>query len=272
MNTIKPYLLPILCIGSFIVCFYPGLKVLVFKWSLSEDYTHAYFVVPIIVYMIWEKRDVLNRYNSSVLGLILVLLSIGAYIISLQIRVPAVMILTTIGFAISCLIYIGGINILKDLFIPILLLIFIIPIPLQILTILTGKLQLWVSDISTNIIHLLSIPLYQEGNVLHLAERSFQVVDACSGIRSLIAMTTLSLIMGYYTLIRKRLMAMLFIFSIPVAIVVNLIRVSSMVIVFHYFKIDLIRGNPHTIAGSLLFALGFIFLFAFQRMLERWEK
>ncbi len=78
--------------------------------------------------------------------------------------------------------------------------------------------------------------------------------------------------MGYYTLIRKRLMAMLFIFSIPVAIVVNLIRVSSMVIVFHYFKIDLTHGNPHTIAGLLLFALGLIFLFAFQRMLERWEK
>ena len=245
---------------------------LVFKWSLSEDYTHAYFVVPVIVYMIWEERDILNRYSSSVWGLMLVLLSIGAYIISLQIRVPAVMILTTIGFAISCLIYIGGIHILKDLFIPILLLIFIIPIPLQILTILTGKLQLLVSDISTNIIHLLSIPLYQEGNVLHLAEESFQVVHACSSIRSLISMTTLSLILGYYTLTRKRLMAILFIFSIPVAIVVNLIRISSMVIVFHYFKIDLTHGNPHTFAGILLFVIGLLFLVAFQRMLKRWEK
>ncbi len=272
MNTIKPYFIPILCIGVFIICFYPGLKMLVHKWSISEDYAHAFFMVPIIIYMIWQKREVLTIHKPSVTGLMLVFFSIAGYLVSLQISVPAAMIVTTIASAIACLVYIGGLSIFKDLTIPLLLMILIIPIPLQLLVVITGKLQLLVSDVSADIIHLLSIPLYQEGNVLQLANKSFQVVDACSGIRSLISMTTLSLIISYFNLIRKRSMVLLFIFSIPVALIVNLARVVSMVAVFHYFKIDLVQGNPHTIAGLLLFCLGFILLLAFQRILERWER
>ncbi len=272
MNAVKPYFLPVLVIGSFIVCFYPGLKMLLYKWSTSEDYAHAFFIVPIISYIIWQKRDVLTKNKSSVLGLILVFLSIAGYLVSLHIRVPSVMIITTVAFSISCLIYIGGINILKDLAIPILLMILIIPIPLQILTVVTGKLQLWVSDVSADIIQLFSIPVYKEGNVLYLFNKTFQVVDACSGIRSLISMTTLSLVISYFTFTRKHLMTMLFIFSIPIALFINLVRVSGMVMVFHYFNLDITDGNPHTIAGLLLFTFGLLLLFAFQRILERWEK
>ena len=272
MNAVKPYFLPILCIVAFLISFYPGLKMLIYKWSISEDYSHAFFMVPIIAYMIWQKRDVLTRYQSSIAGLILVFFSLAGYLVSLKIRVPAAMTITTIAFVISCLFYVGGINLLKDLIVPVLLLIMIIPIPLQLLTVFTGKLQLFVSDVSTQIIHLLGIPLYQEGNVLHIPERSFQVVEACSGIRSLISMTTLSLVVSYFTLSRRRSTIMLFIISIPIALLVNLVRLSSMVAVFYYFKIDITEGTPHTIAGIFLFAFGLILLFVFQRILERWEK
>ena len=76
INVLKPYFLPILCIGAFIACFYSGLKMLLYKWSISEDYDHVFFIVPIIGYMIWQKRDTLIRYKSSAAGLILVFLSI----------------------------------------------------------------------------------------------------------------------------------------------------------------------------------------------------
>ena len=270
-NVLKPYFLPILCIGAFIACFYPGLKMLLYKWSISEDYTHAFFIVPIIFYMIWQKKDVLTRYESSIIGFILVFLSIAGYLVSLQIRVPAVMIVTTIAFAISCLIYIGGISVLKDLAIPVFLMILIIPIPLQFLTVVTGKLQLWVSDTGAEILQL-SIPVFQEGNMLHTPDRSFEVIEACSGIRSLISMATTSLILSYYTLVRNRSIIMLFALSVPIALFLNLLRIYSMVMVFYYFNIDITVGTPHTIAGLFLFGFGLVLLFIFQKILARWER
>jgi exosortase len=148
----------------------------------------------------------------------------------------------------------------------------LIPIPNQVLAMMTASLQLWISDMSTNISHLFSVPLYQEGNVLHLADRSFQVVDACSGIRSLISMSTLSLIFGYFMLSTRTGVLLLFILSIPVAIVINLLRVTSMVLAYHFFSLDLTTGSVHTFAGLVLFAIGLGLLFSFQRMLELWEK
>ncbi len=271
-QSVKSYFLPLICVGIFAACFYPALEILVYKWSISEDYTHAFFVVPIIVYMIWQKRYVLSQNESSGIGLLLVVSFSCVYLLSLQIHVPAAMILATVMFVISCFVYIAGFKILTDLTIPIILIILIVPIPLQLLTIITGTLQLWVSETATSLIRFFAIPIFREGNVLHIAERSFQVVEACSGIRSLISMTTLSLIIGYFTLTRKRSLWMLFIVSIPIALIVNVVRVVCMVVAYHFFKLDITVGTSHTIAGLLLFGFGLVLLFAFQRVFEVWEQ
>lgn len=221
--------------------------------------------------MIWQKRDVFGKYSSSVLGLSLVMLCAVGYILSIQIRVPAVMILTMVMFVIACLIYLGSFSILNEIPIPILLIILIIPIPLQLMTVITGVLQLWVSETATFLIRVLSIPIYREGNVLIIVERSFQVVDACSGVRSLISLTTLSLILGYFSFTRKISFLLLFIVSIPVALFVNVLRVVSMVALYHFFKVDITTGAPHTIAGLLLFGIGLLVLLIFQRVFEEWE-
>lgn len=255
-----------------IVVFYPAIVILVEKWQASEDYAHAFFVIPIIGYMIWTKRDALEReIEGSSAGLGLLIFSILSYLLALKIQIPTLIFLTMVSVIVSSLIYLSGVRALKDLAIPILLLILVIPIPNQVLSMVTASLQLWVSDISSYLVRLLSVPIYQEGNILHIPDRSFQVVDACSGIRSLISMTTLSLIISYFSLFSKTGYILLFIISIPVAIVINLIRVVSMVLAYHFFKLDLTAGALHTISGLLLFSIGLLLLFTFQKILELWE-
>lgn len=267
----KTVILLTVTITLFIVSFYTGINALAFKWSISEDYTHSYFVVPIIGYMLWQKREVFQQYNTSVIGLVGVLCSAVGYLVALQIGVPAVTILTTVAFLISSIIFLGGLKAIGELSIPILLLLLIIPIPLQLMTSITGSLQLWVSKVSAQIIWYMSIPLYREGNVLEVVGKVFQVVDACSGIRSLISMTTLSLIVAYFSLTFKRSYLLLFLFAIVVALLVNVARVVSMVVVYHYAKIDITHGTAHTAGGLLLFGFGLVLLFIFQRVLESWE-
>ncbi len=266
------YTLLITLAGTAIAVFYPSIIMLIGKWQSSEDYAHAFFVIPIIGYMFWMKKDLLQKgKGGSTTGLILLIGSILSYLLALKIQIPTLIFLTMISVLVSGLVYLSGFRILWDLVIPILILFMVIPVPIQILSMLTASLQLWISEVSSDMIRLLSVPLYQEGNVLNIPGRSFQVVDACSGIRSLISMTTLSLIISYFSLSTRTGFLLLFILSIPVAIIINLLRVVSMVLVYYFFNIDLTTGTPHTIVGLFLFALGLIMLFAFQRILELWE-
>ena len=272
MQQIKPYILPVAVLVLFGVSYYPAFDSLITKWSASDDYTHAFFTVPVVAYMIWLQRSLLvESKGQPVIGLILIGLSVFLYLVSLQLQIPTITFIATVFTVVSALIYFAGFRVLKEMAIPILLLFMVIPIPNQLLSIVTASLQLKVSHASEIIIQLLSVPLFREGNVLQIPGKTFQVVEACSGIRSLISMTTLSLIIGYFTLNKGWSIFMLLLFSIPVAIFVNIVRVVSLVLVYYYFKIDITFGTWHTVSGMLLFILGLVMLFSFQRILEYWE-
>ncbi|MBW2660286.1 MAG: exosortase/archaeosortase family protein [Deltaproteobacteria bacterium] len=272
MQQIKPYILPSIVLLLFTAGYYPAFDSLITKWSASDDYTHAFFTVPVVAYMIWLQRDLLAESKGRpVIGLVLIILSIFLYLVSLQLQIPTITFIATVLTVISILIYFAGFRVLKEMAIPILLLFMVIPIPNQLLSMITASLQLKVSQASETIIQLFSVPLFREGNVLQIPGKTFQVVQACSGIRSLISMTTLSLIIGYFTLTRGRSILFLFLFSIPVAVVINIVRVISLVLIYYYFKIDITSGTWHTISGLLLFVLGLVLLFSFQRILEYWE-
>ena len=272
MQQLKPYILPAIVLLLFGVSYYPAFDGLVSKWSASDDYTHAFFTVPVVAYMIWLQRSLLvESCGRPLIGIVLIVLSVLLYLVSLQLQIPTITSVATVFTVISGLIYFGGFRVLKEMAIPILLLFMVIPVPNQLLSMITASLQLKVSQASETIVQLFSVPLFREGNILQIPGKTFQVVDACSGIRSLISMTTLSLIIGYFTLTRGRSILFLLLFSIPVAVVINIVRVISLVLVYYYFKIDITSGTWHTVSGLLLFSLGLVMLFSFQRILEYWE-
>jgi exosortase len=98
------------------------------------------------------------------------------------------------------------------------------------------------------------------------------VVEACSGLRSVITLLTLSVVMGYFLLTRVSSKLLLVAASIPIAIFVNLIRVVAIVLLFHFFGLDLYEGTLHTVTGLLIFLIALATLFMLQRILERWEQ
>ncbi len=272
MHIIRPYILPLFTLTLFTIAFYPAFSQLAGKWYASDDYTHAFFTVPIIIYMVWRKRRQLadSRGNFAA-GLVLCTFSLCFYLLSLQIKVPTIIFFATACTIISSVVLFSGFKALRLLAVPLLLLLMIIPIPNQLFSMVTATLQLKVSAVSEIIISALAVPIFREGNVLHAPGKTFQVVEACSGIRSLISMTTLSLIIGHFTLKRGRSTGILFLFSIPIALLINVVRVVVLVAVYHYWGIDLSVGTPHTVFGVLLFMLGLAALFLIQRILEKWE-
>jgi len=271
----RSILLYSLLAGLFVAAFYPALELLAAKWSESEDYTHAFFIVPVIGYIIWQKRDLFSTARgasgATILGGVLACLTMAGYILSLQIQVPTIIFLSMAFFVVSVLIYFAGVGGVVKLAVPIVLLFMIIPIPNQLMSSLTASLQLKISEMSEVILRLVGVPLFREGNVIEVSGMSFAIVEACSGIRSLISMTTLSVLISYFTLSRWWSFCILFLISIPIALFINLIRVVAMVLVYHYFKIDITTGTVHTVSGLVIFIIGLVLLFLVQRVLESWE-
>mgnify|MGYP001551949907 CR=1 FL=1 len=156
-------MLPVTALVLFVIAYWPAIDLFVDKWSGSDDYTHAFFTVPIAAYMIWLKREsLLLPAGRPLIGLAFSLVAILFYLFSLQIQVPTIIFLATVITIVSMMICFGGFSIITICAIPILLLFMVIPIPNQLLSMATGVLQLKVSEVSEIIIRMFSQRSWQE--------------------------------------------------------------------------------------------------------------
>lgn len=264
----------LLLLFSFIFAFFPTLKGLVNLWNSSDDYSHGFFILPISLYIIWTKKEKLTELPivSNNYGLAIVVFSLLVYLFSKFAGIMTLVTFSIIPLACGVVITLFGFPIFKECIFPLTFLVFMMPIPSQFYAAITNPLQLFVSTISTWVASLLNIPIFREGNVIHLPDRTLEVVQACSGLRSLLSLLTLTAIYGYLTLSSNGLRTILFISGIPAAILVNIIRVFIMISAFHYFNFDLATGSIHTIFGTILFVLAIGIVAATKGVLAFWDK
>src|ERR1019366_7587568 len=120
------------------------------------------------------------------------------------------------------------------------------------------------SSAAENAIGMLQIPVIREGNVLELAEQKLNVVEACSGIRSLLTLTFLSLVYGYFLEKRTWLRVVLFFATIPIAIIANAGRVTLTGVIAN-FKPELAEGLFHEAQGWVIFMVALVILIALHQ-------
>ena len=259
---------------SFVVAYLPVLQRLVSVWNSSEEYSHGFFIIPISLYIMWGKKDVLATVpmRPSLWGGVLIAVSLLFYMLSHMAEILTLAPITMISCVAGIVIFCFGFPLFNALSFPICFLFFMIPIPSQIYAALTVPLQLFVTKVSVGIGGLWGIPIYREGNVIHIPDHTLQVVAACSGLRSMIALLTLSAIFGYITLRSNLLRVILFFSGVPVAIFVNIIRVFLMIAAFYYFNYDLAEGSVHTAFGMGIFVLALVTIVLIKGVLAIWEK
>ncbi len=266
--------LTVVLFAFFVLAYFPVWKRLVLAWSSSDEYSHGFFIVPICIYILWRKKEILAEIpgRPSSWGLGLVILSLLLYLLAHFAEIVTLASFSMVLLLAGIIIYLYGFLMLKQLLFPLFLLLFMIPIPAQIYSSLTIPLQLFVTKVSVLIGTLLGVPAYREGNVIHLPNRTMQVVQACSGLRSMISLLTLSAILGYFTLKSNFLRTILFFSGIPAAIVVNIIRVLLLIAAFYYLNYDLTSGPTHTVFGMTIFILALLLIIIFKRTLSIWDK
>ena len=246
-----------------LACYAPVLGSLVKQWSTDPDMGHGFFVPVIAGYIIWQKRNELlaiqpqpNWWGLAVVMIGAVQLIVGTLGVELFLsRTSFVIVL------IGAVWLLGGNLILKKLAFPLFLLFFMVPIDAVIYNQITFPLQLLASRLADGALTLMAVPVLREGNILELPNQRLSVVEACSGIRSLLSLTFLSLVYGYFFERKTWIRVVLFLSTVPIAIVANSSRVT-ITGVLTQVKPDAAEGFFHEAEGWVIFmvALGILIL------------
>ena len=246
-----------------LLLFAPVIYQLIHLWSNSDDYSHGFFVIPIAVFMVWQNRQHILTLPVKSLwaGFPIFLIGIIIYYICFVIRFHTLMNLSMILIILALFFFLSGWQITRAVFFPILFLLFMLPIPSAYYILLTNPLKLMITNISATIIGFMGIPVFQEGNLLFFANTHLEVAEACSGVRSLYSYLMLGCL---FAMLSKQLSKkiILILSTVPLAILVNIMRVTGTGILASYYGPKVAQGFFHEFTGFFLFAIGLILLFA----------
>lgn len=250
-----------------LACYAPVLSRLVRQWSTDDDMSHGFFVPLISAFIVWQRREELMAIKPRPNWWGLAVVFYGAFQL-LMATLGAELSLARSAFVITLIGMVwllGGTLMLRELAFPLFLLFFMVPIPAVIYNRITFPLQILASQLADGALTVLSVPVLREGNILELPNQRLSVVEACSGIRSLLSLTFLALVYGYFFERRWWLRVTLFLATVPIAIVANGSRVT-LTGVLTQVKPELAEGFFHTASGWVIFMVALVILIAFHRL------
>ncbi len=253
-----------------IVCYFPVLRRLAAQWWSDADMGHGFFVPLVAGYIAWTQRKDLLAIEARPSWIGLAVIGWGALQLYAA-TLGAELFLARTAFVISLagvVLFLGGRPLLRKLAFPIALLLLMVPIPAILYNQITFPLQLFASRVAENTLSLLGIPVLREGNVLELASQRLSVVEACSGIRSLLTLTFLALVYAWFFDKKVWMRVALLAATVPIAIAANSARVTVTGIISE-FNPELAEGVFHTFEGWLIFMLALILLMVTHAVINR---
>lgn len=259
-------------IGLLLALIYlDGIKELIRIWGLKEEYSYGYLVPFVTIFFIWQKKEVLQEieFKGSWAGIALILFGILLYVVgelsTLYLIVQYSLLFVIYGLALSFM----GWKAFRIIFIPLLILWFMIPLPQFFLREISNQLQLISSSIGVYVIRLFGISVYLEGNVIDLGTYKLQVVEACNGLRYLFPLMTLGFIVAYLyqTKLWKRIV--LFLSTIPITILMNSFRIGAIGVMVEYWGNSMAQGFLHDFEGWVIFMACTVVLIAEMWVLNK---
>ena len=284
---------------SFAIAFaYATVLVKLFRdWWNDENYSHGLLIPFIIGYILWTQRDKLGRtsVNPTLLlgggAILFALFSLWAGVAGAELYTQR---LSLILLIIGITLYFWGFKLLQLLLVPLTLLFLAMPIPTIVFNKIAFPLQLFASRCAVWSMSVLGIPVLRQGNIIELKPlnsvdtKKLEVVEACSGIRSLMTLLTLAVVFAYFTHTPpsdatggKRFgwlrsywfwrSAIIVLSAVPIAILTNAFRVSGTGVLAHYYGTAVADGFFHSFSGWAIYIVAFILLFGIGMILDRFK-
>lgn len=256
-------------LGLLILCYAPVLYRMGVQWATDEDMGHGFLVPLAAGYIAWTRREQLlaTPRNPNSWGLVLI---VWGALQELAATLGAELFTARLSFVIALfgvVLYLGGKQWLKILLFPLLLLLFMIPIPQILYARLTLSLQMLASQLGEWILEIVGIPVIREGNLLRLPSQTLDVAEACSGIRSLLSLGFLSLLYGYFADKRVWVRWVLLAATVPIAICANGIRVACTGMLSQ-INTKYAEGTYHEMEGYIVFVVALAALLLLHQFIQ----
>jgi len=227
----------------------------------DPNYSHGLLIPFVSLFFIRERWAALRQHprTPDFSGLALVVFGLGLLLVGtigaeyFTKRVSLIVVLF------GSILFLEGRGTAKTWAMPVFLLFFAVPLPYVLYNAVAFPLKFVATDISVFLLGLFGMPVFKEGNIIALPHTTLEVVDACSGIRSLMTLFTLAFLLGVFQHKRWWKRAFVLLAALPVAILANAARVTATGILTKYDP-AWGRGALHEATGWLVFVLSFFLL------------
>ena len=244
---------------------------LVQQWFDDPNYSHGFFVPLCCGLLLWmTRKSWMNQpLEPSTSGLLFVVAAMGLLVVG---SLGAELFLTRVSLCLligGLIVYFAGWRMLRSVLAPWLALFLMIPLPAIIFNQIAFPLQILASRLASWQLELLHVPVLREGNIIVLSSMSLDIVEACSGLRSLMSLITVAVFYGLFFERRIWMRCFLVLMAIPVAVLTNALRITIAALLAEYVNPQLAEGFFHAFSGLLLFVLSLVALAGFHALAAR---
>jgi exosortase len=260
-----------LALSSLVVIMYASvLSSLARQWWNDPNYGHGFLVPLFAGYVLWSKRDQWHTlpFRPNNFGFAIMLFAIGLRVLGM---LGAELFLTRLSLVVlisGMVLFLAGSQALRWMAFPLGYLLFMIPLPAIVYYQLTFPLQLLASRLGSAGLVALGIHTVREGNLLILPNCTLNVVEACSGIRSLLSLLAAVVAFAYLAEPSRWKRGVLAIASIPIAIASNGLRLVATGVLSYFFTPTADSGVVHLALGLGFFSLAFLLIVLIQKVLQ----
>ena len=238
------------------------------QWLDDPNYSHGFFVPIGCGLLLWTNRKswMEKPLRPSYSGVFFIVAAMGLLVIGTlgaEIFLPRASLVVLLG---GLVVYFAGWGMLGAVKAPWLALFLMIPLPVIVFNEFAFPLQLVASRSACAVLDLLQVPVLREGNIIMLPSMSLDVVEACSGLRSLMSLITVAVLYGLFFERRVWMRCLLVALAVPVAVIANALRIVITALLAKYVNAELAEGFFHALSGVVLFVLSFAVLAGFHAL------
>ena len=228
-------------------------KSIVAIWRSSDTFAHGYVIVPIALVLAWMKRRQVAALvpRPDVLGLVLLSGAGVTWLIAEAAQVQVLAQYALVAMMVAAVVGLAGRRVAWALAFPLAFLFLAVPFGEAFLP----RLMEWTADFAIGALRMSGIPVYQEGTSFATPSGQWSVVEACSGLRYLIASLAMGAVYAYLTYRTWWKRSLFLALSVAVPIAANFVRAYMIVMIGHLSNMKLAVGVDHFIYGWMFFGV-----------------
>lgn len=233
-------------------------------------YTHGPLIpaVSFLIIILLIRHVKIAIRPSRRVGWIVLVSSLLFHLVACLARVNFASGFALIGVLIGLVLVLWGANALRQLWFPIAMLFFMVPLPEVTIARLNFHMKMFAADWGVSIADAMGVIVYRVGNRVFLAgDKTLVIANVCNGLRTLISLLAFGALYAYVCRLRGMWRIFLFALTIPVAIISNSIRIVSLILVADIWDTEIATGWYHDFSGLLIFVLAFLLMFSLERLI-----